>query len=1096
MNRREEEDERIKARERQRRAASRVTSLPSDVGPVEPSAPKLTEPYELPVVSDPSTASANSHAWSAAARAPPASPTKKSAREEEEERIKARERQFRTSAVPNLASHVDQRRISGPKVVEPDAMVEPYLMATSSNMNDATAAAFAFRQSTPGVPASHASLSSREEEEERIKQRERQYRMSGPIAEGPKRTLLTETVSEPDAAVAPGLVASTSGYSTISSEASATAWGVSKKPSSVTSGGVAYPAKSRREEEDERMKQRERQFRSTMTTNPSAAGWTDPRMLSEPEVQEPDAPLPPDLVTASSNYSAGSAPTGSWGAVAKPPLAASVTVSFPVKNSREEEDQKIKQRERQFRSTMISNQASLAESKGVSTTELSEPDPLVSPDLVTSSSNFLSMASSAAAWNASPNARQMAASVIIPAPVKNNREDEEKRIKQRASQFRSSAIPDSVIGMQNLPLYNPSSEEPETVAPPAQLATFSSGAAWAVDRSQADNLEPTLTEPTLLLSTTSSSSDAWSANRPKIPDVATRQITAKSKQAEDDARMKDRERQFRSTVKVVNLSEQLNGGRGSEDVFGMARGNAAAVSWPTTANPASVAAPVTGFHATQNEKLGNLQPSTNLDDRVRKSTIEEDERIKSQVRQSRQTSEVDHLAGLVQGSVTIGEVAREPWLGMVEEPKMSELQNTVRASASAGVVGGSVSRVSPGSQIAADEQAKRRARSVNHPGSSDAADLVFDSVTVSSVRQLGPSCEEVVNASNPSQNALDLGKSREPRITSMRSKSVEQGGNIETTHASMVGPPVEEGHISVEQVAPNVQEANVYLTPKGAFSVLGSGIIQRHTPGRITAPTEQSGLNLVTLPPTLDSVTEEESCRRDGVTSDARIDIPMQETETGTEPMMAEAVVEDGKGKSSGTFPFYRSRMFLWIIGLVTLVVVAVAVAVPVAAGGKKNQGSSVASSFAPTPTPAGPGGLTPQQEARAATIRHYIEGSISSAKSLDDPASPQYSAFSWIVRLDNATASSVETNEEVQTLVTRYILAVFYYSLQGPSWLASNGWLEQIDQCMWQYITCVNSSVVSIDTGGRIGTIGGGSNLHGSLPSEIQHLESLGMSK
>jgi hypothetical protein len=116
----------------------------------------------------------------------------------------------------------------------------------------------------------------------------------------------------------------------------------------------------------------------------------------------------------------------------------------------------------------------------------------------------------------------------------------------------------------------------------------------------------------------------------------------------------------------------------------------------------------------------------------------------------------------------------------------------------------------------------------------------------------------------------------------------------------------------------------------------------------------------------------------------------------------------------------------------------------------------------------------------------------VSSLDDLNSEGSPQHSALMWIVEEDILSTIDGGNNEEEQfgKLLTRYVLAVFYYSLGGHNWVMSEGWLEpQLEVCDWQFVNC---------TGEEIQTVQGievvsGNNLQGSLPSELQHLPRLG---
>jgi Leucine-rich repeat (LRR) protein len=69
---------------------------------------------------------------------------------------------------------------------------------------------------------------------------------------------------------------------------------------------------------------------------------------------------------------------------------------------------------------------------------------------------------------------------------------------------------------------------------------------------------------------------------------------------------------------------------------------------------------------------------------------------------------------------------------------------------------------------------------------------------------------------------------------------------------------------------------------------------------------------------------------------------------------------------------------------------------------------------------------------------------SFDGGAALDDPTSPQYSAFLWLSQDPNL--ADFENERRTQ----RYAMATLYYSLNGESWLRNDGWLSEDDECTW----------------------------------------------
>lgn len=105
------------------------------------------------------------------------------------------------------------------------------------------------------------------------------------------------------------------------------------------------------------------------------------------------------------------------------------------------------------------------------------------------------------------------------------------------------------------------------------------------------------------------------------------------------------------------------------------------------------------------------------------------------------------------------------------------------------------------------------------------------------------------------------------------------------------------------------------------------------------------------------------------------------------------------------------------------------------------------------------------------ATISNELLATISPSPDLFiEPSSVQSRAVTWAF-------SSVATAS-----LQRYILAVLFYSLNGPSWKERRGWLSFDSECTWHGITCNAKNEVSMiwlpDN-----------NLKGTLPHELAHL-------
>jgi len=188
----------------------------------------------------------------------------------------------------------------------------------------------------------------------------------------------------------------------------------------------------------------------------------------------------------------------------------------------------------------------------------------------------------------------------------------------------------------------------------------------------------------------------------------------------------------------------------------------------------------------------------------------------------------------------------------------------------------------------------------------------------------------------------------------------------------------------------------------------------------------------------------------------------------------------DGKQEESIVLPWYRSRLFLGVVGTL-IVALGVVVAIVLVRGGEKSN---------PTPSPT----IAPTISLDSNFERYIVrEGNISSIDMLLDQSSPQFKAYRWLAMEDTETKFSDKMSEdEIAVMKTRYVLAVFFYALRGKDWLSSNFWLSSRKHCLWEQVYCEDNNKTNDNrpvTGLRIVK----NNLNGTIPSELVHLSNIG---
>ena len=215
--------------------------------------------------------------------------------------------------------------------------------------------------------------------------------------------------------------------------------------------------------------------------------------------------------------------------------------------------------------------------------------------------------------------------------------------------------------------------------------------------------------------------------------------------------------------------------------------------------------------------------------------------------------------------------------------------------------------------------------------------------------------------------------------------------------------------------------------------------------------------------------------------------LAMDETRDVEEPRTVDTsanVDETVKGEQA---PRSKTRTILGVCALI-IVVGAIVGAVVAMSGATDKTGGTTPDVVAMSPTRSPT--ESPINLERMSIVRSHILNGLSTAEVLDDETSPQYAALLWITNNDKLSLIGEESSvDEIQYLLVRFVLASVYYSLDGNAWLSKRGWLDGgEDHCHWEYISCDDTTLVvtGIKTDGP-------ANMKGSIPSEILHLTSLG---
>jgi hypothetical protein len=123
------------------------------------------------------------------------------------------------------------------------------------------------------------------------------------------------------------------------------------------------------------------------------------------------------------------------------------------------------------------------------------------------------------------------------------------------------------------------------------------------------------------------------------------------------------------------------------------------------------------------------------------------------------------------------------------------------------------------------------------------------------------------------------------------------------------------------------------------------------------------------------------------------------------------------------------------------------------------------------------------------------------SGDKLYEQGSPQYLAAMWM-----ADSDPLKLDLDDARFPQRYIMALFYYAMDGTRWVEQNGWLTEMSECFWFGVDGTSPGCGSPESGGCIPRtdfvgsydkvcrldFGRLNNLYGELPSELSYLNEM----
>lgn len=173
-------------------------------------------------------------------------------------------------------------------------------------------------------------------------------------------------------------------------------------------------------------------------------------------------------------------------------------------------------------------------------------------------------------------------------------------------------------------------------------------------------------------------------------------------------------------------------------------------------------------------------------------------------------------------------------------------------------------------------------------------------------------------------------------------------------------------------------------------------------------------------------------------------------------PNLEEARTE-GAIAQGGSYNRYsgKNKRFAALVAIaVTTIALVVGFSVAFVQTHKGNSAASSSSiNSSPPADPQDPSVATTRNVSRLEEVQAFL--SVSITKDFANLTSPQYRALLWIADQDEAMVSVPQDPANYETsyaFVQRYVLAVFYFALDGPNWMHKMGFLSKQSECDWNF--------------------------------------------
>lgn len=164
--------------------------------------------------------------------------------------------------------------------------------------------------------------------------------------------------------------------------------------------------------------------------------------------------------------------------------------------------------------------------------------------------------------------------------------------------------------------------------------------------------------------------------------------------------------------------------------------------------------------------------------------------------------------------------------------------------------------------------------------------------------------------------------------------------------------------------------------------------------------------------------------------------VPLDSVEAGSSlphPQEVRTSMSSARGKTG-------VRIYVYIaIGTIVLLSLIIGLAVGIPKSNKSASSTSLS--------------FVPRKATRAQLVEYFVVHGVSPRFALEQSTSPQGMAVEWLAGRDGQNLAVPEgdlSSSEGYALLERYVLAILYYSTNGPQWRSRTGFLSDNDVCTW----------------------------------------------